>query len=141
MTEQIQKKLVENELRDAYLDYAMSVITARALPDVHDGLKPVHRRILFSMHELGVQHNKQTKKSALEIKASLLEVVKNCPLDRMLIETDAPYLAPNLYRGKRCEPWMVEEVAKKIAEIKGLKPEEVVAETTKNAINLFQNIR
>ena len=81
------------------------------------------------------------KKSALEIKASLLEVVKNCPLDRMLIETDAPYLAPNRYRGKRCEPWMVEEVAKKIAEIKGLKPEEVVAETTKNAINLFQNIR
>src|SRR3989339_1439672 len=52
------------EMKESYLDYAMSVITARALPDVHDGLKPVHRRILFSMHELGVQHNKQTKKSA-----------------------------------------------------------------------------
>ena len=64
MAEQIQKKLIEDELRDAYLDYAMSVITARALPDVHDGLKPVHRRVLFTMHELGLQHNKQTKKSA-----------------------------------------------------------------------------
>src|SRR3989338_4767321 len=46
------------------LDYGMSSITARALPDVHDGLKPVHRRVLFTMHELGLQHNKQTKKSA-----------------------------------------------------------------------------
>jgi DNA gyrase subunit A len=64
MAEQIQKRLVETELKEAYLDYAMSVITGRALPDVHDGLKPVHRRILFTMQELGLQHNKQTKKSA-----------------------------------------------------------------------------
>lgn len=77
------------------------------------------------------------KKTAPEIQMSLLEVVEKCPLDRILIETDAPYLAPNLYRGKRCEPWMVEEVIKKIAELKGLSIEEVAAATTQNAKNLF----
>ncbi|MEA1985946.1 MAG: DNA gyrase subunit A, partial [Candidatus Marinimicrobia bacterium] len=55
---------IEEELKDAYLDYSMSVIVSRALPDVRDGLKPVHRRILFGMHELGLQHNKAHKKSA-----------------------------------------------------------------------------
>ncbi|MCB1588109.1 MAG: hypothetical protein KDI56_04350, partial [Xanthomonadales bacterium] len=44
---------IEDEMRQSYLDYAMSVIVGRALPDVRDGLKPVHRRVLFSMHELG----------------------------------------------------------------------------------------
>ncbi len=78
------------------------------------------------------------RKTAPEAQASLLEVVEKCPLDRMLIETDAPYLAPNAYRGKRCEPWMVEEVVKKIAEVKGLSVEEVAAATTQNAKNLFQ---
>lgn len=80
------------------------------------------------------------KKTAPEIQVSLLEVVEKCPLDRMLIETDAPYLAPNAYRGQRCEPWMVEETAKKIAEIKGLSLAEVVSATTQNARNLFQKI-
>src|SRR5579883_1351757 len=51
-------------MRGAYLDYAMSVITARALPDVRDGLKPVQRRILYTMDELGVRHNAAYKKSA-----------------------------------------------------------------------------
>ncbi|MBE9527636.1 MAG: DNA gyrase subunit A [Proteobacteria bacterium] len=55
---------IEDEMRKSYLDYAMSVIIGRALPDVRDGLKPVHRRILFSMHELGVEWNKPYKKSA-----------------------------------------------------------------------------
>ena len=55
----------------------------------------------------------------------------------MLIETDAPYLAPQAYRGQRCEPWMVEEVAKKIAEIKNLSFDEVVEITAKNANKLF----
>ena len=49
---------IEEEMRKSYLDYAMSVIVSRALPDVRDGLKPVHRRILYAMHELGLQHNK-----------------------------------------------------------------------------------
>jgi len=55
---------IENEMRVAYLDYAMSVIVARALPDARDGLKPVHRRILYAMHELGVHANSPYKKSA-----------------------------------------------------------------------------
>ncbi|SIT00639.1 DNA gyrase subunit A [Belliella pelovolcani] len=55
---------IEDEMRGAYIDYSMSVIVSRALPDVRDGLKPVHRRILFGMQELGVLHNKSFKKSA-----------------------------------------------------------------------------
>lgn len=55
---------IEDEMRGAYIDYSMSVIVSRALPDVRDGLKPVHRRILFGMQELGVTHNKPYKKSA-----------------------------------------------------------------------------
>jgi DNA gyrase subunit A len=56
---------VEEEMQRSYLDYAMSVIVSRAIPDLRDGLKPVHRRILFSMHENGYVHNKSYKKSAL----------------------------------------------------------------------------
>ncbi len=55
---------IEDELRKSYLEYAMSVIIGRALPDIRDGLKPVHRRILFAMHELGNVYNKPYKKSA-----------------------------------------------------------------------------
>ncbi len=55
---------IEKELRTAFLDYAMSVIVSRALPDVRDGLKPVHRRILYAMHELGLYHEKSYRKSA-----------------------------------------------------------------------------
>ncbi|UZJ37727.1 DNA gyrase subunit A [Prosthecochloris sp. SCSIO W1103] len=55
---------IEDEMRDSYLDYSMSVIVSRALPDVRDGLKPVHRRVLYGMHELGLQAGKSYKKSA-----------------------------------------------------------------------------
>jgi DNA gyrase subunit A len=55
---------IEHEMRGAYLDYAMSVIVARALPDARDGLKPVHRRILYAMHDMGVRSNTAYKKSA-----------------------------------------------------------------------------
>jgi len=55
---------ITDEMRRSYLDYAMSVIVSRALPDVRDGLKPVHRRILFSMHENGYDWNKAYRKSA-----------------------------------------------------------------------------
>jgi len=55
---------IEEEMKSSYIDYSMSVIVSRALPDVRDGLKPVHRRVLFGMHELGVQSNKAYKKSA-----------------------------------------------------------------------------
>ena len=55
---------IEDEMRGAYIDYSMSVIVSRALPDVRDGLKPVHRRVLYGMQELGVNYNKPYKKSA-----------------------------------------------------------------------------
>ena len=55
---------IEDEMRQSYMDYAMSVIVGRALPDVRDGLKPVHRRILFAMKEMGNDYNKPYKKSA-----------------------------------------------------------------------------
>src|SRR6188768_2550383 len=55
---------IEDEMRRSYLDYAMSVIIGRALPDVRDGLKPVHRRVLWAMNELGNTYNKPYKKSA-----------------------------------------------------------------------------
>src|SRR6185369_16715851 len=55
---------LEDEMRQSYLDYAMSVIVGRALPDVRDGLKPVHRRVLFAMRELGNEWNRAYKKSA-----------------------------------------------------------------------------
>lgn len=61
---EVQKVSLEEELRQSYLAYAMSVIVGRALPDVRDGLKPVHRRVLFAMHELGNDWNKAYKKSA-----------------------------------------------------------------------------
>lgn len=60
----IQQVNIDNEMRDAYLDYAMSVIVARALPDVRDGLKPVHRRILYAMRDMGIRASSSYKKSA-----------------------------------------------------------------------------
>ncbi|MGD8779871.1 MAG: DNA gyrase subunit A [Ignavibacteria bacterium] len=62
--EKILPVSLEDEMKSSYIDYAMSVIVARALPDVRDGLKPVHRRVLFGMHELGLGYNKPYKKSA-----------------------------------------------------------------------------
>ena len=60
----IQSVNIDNQMRDAYLDYAMSVIVARALPDARDGLKPVHRRILYAMYDMGIRANTAHKKSA-----------------------------------------------------------------------------
>lgn len=58
---------ITTEMQESYLDYAMSVIVARALPDVRDGLKPVHRRILFAMHEMGLSHSAKYRKSATTV--------------------------------------------------------------------------
>lgn len=62
--EKIVKVNIENQMKSAYIDYSMSVIVSRALPDVRDGMKPVHRRVLFGMLELGVSSNRSYKKSA-----------------------------------------------------------------------------
>jgi len=63
-TERIVPIAIEQEMKTSFMDYSMSVIVSRALPDVRDGLKPVHRRILFAMHELGLVHNRGYRKSA-----------------------------------------------------------------------------
>jgi DNA gyrase subunit A len=63
-TERVEQRLLEDEMRESFIDYSMSVIVQRALPDVRDGLKPVHRRILYAMHELGLSPNRPYKKSA-----------------------------------------------------------------------------
>ena len=62
--EKIVPIYIEEEVKDSYLNYAMSVIVGRALPDVRDGLKPVHRRILYAMQDLGLEHSKPYKKCA-----------------------------------------------------------------------------
>ena len=56
----IEERELEKEMRSSYLDYAMSVIVGRALPDVRDGLKPVHRRVLYAMHDLGCSRTGRT---------------------------------------------------------------------------------
>ena len=72
---------ISEEMRRSYLDYAMSVIVARALPDVRDGLKPVHRRIIYTMYENGYDYNRPYRKSA--------RIVGDCAEvgDRAAIET------------------------------------------------------
>lgn len=63
-SEHILPRVIEEEMKASYLQYALSVIVSRAIPDARDGLKPVHRRVLYAMHELGLLHNKPHKKSA-----------------------------------------------------------------------------
>jgi DNA gyrase subunit A len=60
----VERVRVEDEMEQSYIDYAMSVIAGRALPDVRDGLKPVHRRILYAMHEMGVSSGSSHRKSS-----------------------------------------------------------------------------
>src|SRR5919107_807989 len=60
----IKPHSIEEEIKDSFLSYAMSVIVSRALPDVRDGLKPVHRRVLYAMHDVGLQPNRPYRKSA-----------------------------------------------------------------------------
>ena len=67
----IQPREITEELRESYLDYAMSVIISRALPDARDGLKPVQRRILFAMNELGLTASAKTRKSATVVGETL----------------------------------------------------------------------
>lgn len=67
----VQGREIVEEMQESYLDYAMSVIVSRALPDVRDGLKPVHRRVLYAMHELGLTHSAKLKKSANVVGAVL----------------------------------------------------------------------
>jgi len=67
----IEPKRIVEEMKESYIDYAMSVIISRALPDVRDGLKPVHRRILYAMHEMGLAHTAKFRKSATVVGSTL----------------------------------------------------------------------
>src|SRR5712672_3373033 len=64
LTGRIEERELEKEMRSSYLDYAMSVIVGRALPDARDGLKPVHRRVLYAMHDVGLQPTRAYRKGA-----------------------------------------------------------------------------
>jgi DNA gyrase subunit A len=64
MPERIERTYIEDEMRESYINYAMSVIRGRAIPEVRDGLKPVQRRILYGMYQLGLLPNRPHKKSA-----------------------------------------------------------------------------
>ena len=70
-TDQIKPREITEEMRESYLDYAMSVIVSRALPDVRDGLKPVHRRILYAMLEDGLRNNARFRKSATVVGSTM----------------------------------------------------------------------
>ena len=79
LNEKITPRCIEEEMKDSYINYAMSVIVGRALPDIRDGLKPVHRRVLYAMRELGLEHNKPHKKSA--------RIVGECFVKETLVTT------------------------------------------------------
>ena len=66
---------IEDEMKGAYIDYSMSVIVSRALPDVRDGLKPVHRRVLYGMLSMGVNYNKSYKKSYKKYYKTLIRLL------------------------------------------------------------------
>jgi TatD DNase family protein len=81
------------------------------------------------------------KKTDPQPQHDLFEVIEKIPIERMLVETDSPYLAPQSYRGKRAEPWMVEEVIKKIAEIKGVAVEDAEEAIYSNTKQLFDRTK
>jgi DNA gyrase subunit A len=76
---------IEDEMRNSFLEYAMSVIVSRALPDVRDGLKPVHRRVMYAMHELGNDYNKPYKKSARIVGDSSVNITRTVILLSMTL--------------------------------------------------------
>ncbi len=71
----------------------------------------------------------------------LEKVLQNIPLDRILVETDAPFLAPQAYRGEQCEPWMVEEVIKKFASVRGVDVSKMIKQIEHNTMSLFSRIK
>ena len=95
---------IEDEMRKSYMDYAMSVIVGRALPDIRDGLKPVHRRILYAMHDMGLRHDRAYKKSARIVKKVLESAIANAEhnhgadIDELKVSTVEVNEAPTFRR-------------------------------------------
>lgn len=83
----------------------------------------------------------QPRKTNPEATTQILDAITHMPSDRIIVETDSPFLAAQEYRGQRAEPWMVEEVVKKIAEVRGMTYEEVEKLTFENSLRLFSKIR
>lgn len=81
------------------------------------------------------------KKTNPTSQLALQEVIEKMPLDRMLVETDAPYLAPQAYRGEKSEPWMVEEVVKHLATSRGLSFEDMKRQISENSVKLFSRVQ
>src|SRR5205814_5874099 len=90
--ERILPRLIEDEMRESFLDYSMSVIVQRALPDVRDGLKPVHRRILYAMHELGLVPGRPYKKSATVVGDVLGKYHPHGDIDRKSTRLNSSHL-------------------------------------------------
>src|SRR6266498_1084326 len=86
IAERIEPVIVEEEMQSSFIDYAMSVIVSRALPDVRDGLKPVHRRILFSMQESGLLPDRPRRKSAAAVGDALVRMAQDFSLRYPLID-------------------------------------------------------
>lgn len=131
----IHSREAEAPLLDRLSDYAKRIRDGRVPGVIHcfTGTVPFGEACLklgFVVSFSGIV----TFKKAEEVQLA----AQTFPLDQLLIETDSPYLAPIPYRGKKCEPYMVEETAKKIADLKGLSAEEVVRATRLNTIRAFR---
>lgn len=123
-------------IRDSYEDaaelLAIAQLKRKGVIHCYEGLWPVTESILALGFYAGFTANiTYPKKDAIH------EVIKKIPLDRIVLETDSPFLSPQVRRGKRNDPRSVQDVARKIAELKGVSEREVLIQTTKNAITLF----
>lgn len=124
MAETIIQRKIEDDMKESYLDYAMSVIVGRAIPDARDGLKPVHRRIIYSMHELGLTHNKSHKKSA--------RVVGECFVKDSLILTKRGLIP--IQKVKRGDKVYTQKGLEKVSELYEMTKKKLLKVTLENGI-------
>lgn len=122
--ETIQQKNIEKELKEAYIDYSMSVIVGRALPDVRDGFKPVHRRILYTMHNMGLVSNKATVKSA--------RIVGECFIKDTKVLTKRGLIP--IQEIKKGELVYTQDSLKKVSELYEMPEKELLKVTLENGI-------
>jgi DNA gyrase subunit A len=119
-----QPRDINDEMKRAFIDYSMSVITSRALPDVRDGLKPVHRRILYAMNDMGLTHNKPYKKSA--------RVVGECFVEKTMILTNNGLT--NIKNVKKGDQVYTQNGIEKVKELYIMPKKELVKVTLENGL-------